>query len=92
MAIAVPDSEAVDVLWKKQRPNAETSISIMIQELAKLNPQGHVHAQELYACVNLIRRSAPGFVINNLLNNSKYVSLGNLYFRLDDGHSDGSND
>jgi hypothetical protein len=92
MAIAVPDSDAVDGLWKKQRPNAETSISIMVQELAKLNPQGHVHAQELYACVNLIRRSAPGFVINSLLNNSKYVSLGNLYFRLDDGHSDASND
>ena len=92
MAIAIPDIDAVDGLWKKQRMNAENSLSLMVQELAKLNPQGHVHAQELYACVNLIRRCAPSFIINSLMNSGNYSSLGNLYFRFNAGHLDGSND
>lgn len=95
MAIAIPDVDAVDGLWKpgKQRVSAEVSVGMMFQELAKLNPQGHVHAQELYACLNLIRRCSPAYVISMLLgNHQKYESLGNLYFRVSEPSSAGSND
>jgi hypothetical protein len=92
MAIAIPDVEAVDNLWKanRQKSNLDASLAVMAQELAKLNPQGHIHAQELYACANLVRRCPPGLIIQNLLGNSKYSSLGNLYFRISDGTSEGS--
>ncbi len=62
MAIAIPDVDAVDTLWKsgKQRGNLESTLDLMSQELAKLNPQGHIHAQELYACLNLVRRCRSG--------------------------------
>ena len=83
MAIAIPDVDAVDTLWKsgKQRGNLESTLDLMSQELAKLNPQGHIHAQELYACLNLVRRCPPDLVIYTLSTNSKYQSVGNLYYR-----------
>jgi len=84
MAIAVPDIEAVDHLWEQgtRKPSLEqTTISIM-RELAKLNPQGHVHAQELYAAINIIRRCPPGPILNLLVNRSWANPLGDFYFRL----------
>jgi len=35
----------------------------MVRELSKLNPQGHVHAIELYAAINVIRRCPPGPIL-----------------------------
>jgi hypothetical protein len=56
----------------------------MMRELAKLSPQGHIHAQELYAAINVIRRCPPGPILNTLLENPWAVFLGDLYFRLDE--------
>ena len=53
-----------------------------MHELAKLNPQGHIHAQEIYAAVNLIRRCPPSVVINVLFNQPWSSHLGDLYFRI----------
>ncbi len=94
MAIAIPDVDAVDAIWKsgKQRGNPESALDFMAQELAKLNPQGHIHAQELYACMNLVRRSAPGLVICALATGSKYQSVGNLYYRYADTSGNSSNE
>ena len=94
MAIAIPDVDAVDALWKsgKQRGNPESALDFMAQELAKLNPQGHIHAQELYACMNLVRRSAPGLVICALAAGSKYQSVGNLYYQYADTSGNSSNE
>ena len=94
MAIAVPDVDAVDSLWKspKQRLSLEASLAAMAQELTKLNPQGHIHAQELYACMNLTRRCPPSFIVQALAGSSKFSSLGNLYFRFADSHTGGSDD
>jgi hypothetical protein len=90
MAIAIPDVDAVDTLWKsgKQRGNFESTLDLMSQELGKLNPQGHIHAQELYACLNLVRRCAPDLVIYTLSTNSKYQSVGNLYYRFAEASGD----
>jgi hypothetical protein len=94
MAIAIPDVEALESLWNsgKQRGNPETALDMMVHELAKLNPQGHVHAQELYACMNLLRRCSPGLILQGLLMGKKYQSLGNLYFKYADSAGDASND
>jgi hypothetical protein len=50
--------------------------------MAKLSPQSHVHAQELYAGVNLLRRCPPGPILSLLLESDWVQHLGNLYFRL----------
>ena len=55
MAIYVPDFHALDPVWDKKRSFEDLVVSVM-REVTKVNPQGHVHAQELYAAVNLVRR------------------------------------
>jgi len=57
MAIAVPDMETLDGVWtrmQKERPPFERVVVNMVRELAKLNPQSHVHASELYAALNIV--------------------------------------
>ncbi len=84
MAIAVPDVEALDRLWAlsgKMRGTLEQTTRTMMTELSKLNPQGHVHAQELYAAVNLVRRCPPGPILSMLVDRPWANYLGDLYFR-----------
>ena len=86
MAIAVPDVEALDALWEKgslQRMPIDQVITKVMRELAKLNPQGHVHAQELYAAVNVIRRCPPGLILSVLSSHSVFNHVGDLYFRIE---------
>lgn|SRR5271157_1349808 len=91
MAIAIPDVEAVDRLWdpNSRKPSIEQTTISMMRELAKLNPQGHVHAQELYAAVNIVRRCPPSTILNLLINRSWAKHLGDLYFRLGDSPQEG---
>jgi len=87
MAIAIPDLTAVNQLWEaggRQRQTLEQTVMAMIRELAKLNPQGSVHAQELYAAVNLVRRCPPGPILSILANRPWAIHVGDLYFRLED--------
>jgi hypothetical protein len=60
-------------------------------ELAKLSPQNHVHAQELYAGVNVLRRCPPDMILDVLIKSDWSKHLGNLYFRLEDD-TGGDND
>jgi hypothetical protein len=85
MAIAIPDTEALDEIWKQKiytKEPLEKTIMRVMRELAKLNPQGQVHAQELYAAVNVIRRSPPGIILYHLIHNEQISHLGDLYFRI----------
>jgi hypothetical protein len=87
MAIVISDNETLDRVWEfsgKQRGTLETTVKNMMRELAKLSPQGHVHAQELYAAVNVVRRCPPGPILSLLVGNAWAVHLGDLYFRLDE--------
>jgi hypothetical protein len=87
MAIAVPDVEALDGVWlrmQKERPPFERVTVNMVRELAKLNPQSHVHASELYAAVNLVRRCPPGVLLTFLASRSWFAHVGDLHFRFDD--------
>jgi hypothetical protein len=83
MAFAIPSMEAVDQLWlQERRQTFEKLVADMIREMSKLTPQGHVHAQELYSAVNIIRRVPPGPLFALLESKPEFIHIGDLYFRL----------
>ncbi len=87
MAIAVPSTEVLDELWQKRANNPTPLKHVLVstmRELAKLNPQGHVHGVELYAALNCIKRSPPEPIFSMLATNPEFSAVGDLYFRLSD--------
>ncbi|MGC8856093.1 MAG: hypothetical protein ACP5QU_04775 [Anaerolineae bacterium] len=83
MAIYVPDYSLLDSLWDRKRPFDELVLWIM-RELTKLNPQGHVHAQELYAAINLVRRVPPAPLLALLTSRPEFIHVGDLHYRLNE--------
>ncbi len=83
MAIHVPDFKSLDPIWEKKRPFDELVLLVM-RELTKSNPQGHVHAQELYAAVNLVRRVPPAPLFTLLEASPIFKHVGDLHFRLNE--------
>jgi hypothetical protein len=84
MAIAVSDPEAIDQVWtrmQKDRQPFERTVVNIVRELAKLTPQSHVHASELYSAVNVVRRCPPGPILALLASRPWSVHLGDMYFR-----------
>lgn len=81
MVIHVPDFKSLDPVWEKKRPFEELVVLVM-RELTKSNPQSHVHAQELYAAVNLVRRVPPAPLFTLLETSSVFKHVGDLHFRL----------
>lgn len=87
MVIAVPDVAALDQVWEimnKERPPFERVVVNTVKELAKLNPQGHVHASELYAALNVVRRMPPGPLFALLASRPWFAHVGDLHFRFVD--------
>ena len=87
MAIAIPDYSMLDNAWAKVRTDRipfERTVVDMLRELAKLNPQGHVHTSELYAAVNLVRRCPPAPLFALLASRPWFVHVGDLHYRFDD--------
>jgi len=85
MAIAIPSTDILDELWLKRENNPIPLKDVMIstmEELAKLNPQGHVHGIELYAALNCTQRCPPGPLFSMLATNPEFAAVGDLYFRL----------
>ena len=83
MAFAIPSAEAVDQLWLQgNRRPFEKLVADMIREMSKLTPQGHVHAQELYSAVNIVRRVPPAPLFALLSSKPEFVHVGDLHFRL----------
>ena len=83
MAFAIPSFEAVDVLWEKEakRPFGQLVVN-MIREMSKLTPQGHVHAQELYSAINIVRRTPPAQLFAILSTMSEVTHVGDMHFRI----------
>jgi len=81
MAIHVPDFKSLDPIWEKKR-SFEDLVLLVMRELTKSNPQGHVHAQELYAAVNLVRRVPPAPLFALLETTSAFKHVGDLHYRL----------
>ena len=86
MAIAIPDRKALDQAWQSSNDQAplEKIVTNAVRELAKLNPQSHVHASELYAAVNITRRCPPGPILAVLASRPWFTHVGDLHFRLSD--------
>src|SRR5215216_3758552 len=85
MAFAIPSFEAVDQLWLQERKRPfDKLVADMIREMSKLTPQGHVHAQELYSGVNIIRRTPPAPLFALLASRPEFIHVGDLHFRLGD--------
>lgn len=92
MAVAIPDVEAIDQVWdrmQKDHPPFEKIIVNIVRELTKLNPQSHVHASELYAAVNVIKRCPPGPIFELLASRPWFVHVGDLHFRFNDSELTG---
>jgi hypothetical protein len=85
MAFAIPSLEAVDQLWLQDRKRPfEKLVGEMIHEMSKLTPQGHVHAQELYSAVNIVRRVPPAPLFALLASKPEFTHVGDLHFRLNE--------
>ena len=83
MVFAIPSLEAVDQLWiQDQKKSFEQLVVSMIRELSKLTPQGHVHAQELYSAMNIVRRTPPAPLFALLATKPEIAHVGDLHFRL----------
>ncbi len=83
MAFVISSMEAVDQLWLQDRKRPfEKLVVDMIREMSKLTPQGHVHAQELYSAVNIVRRVPPAPLFALLGSRPEFTHVGDLYFRL----------
>ncbi len=84
MAISIPDLEALDETWIQPAKPGIPLVKIVIhtvRELARLNPQSHVHASELYAAINIIRRCPPGPILALLATRSNFIHVGDLHYR-----------
>ncbi len=87
MVLAIPDSDALDNAWRltqKSNQRFATLVRKVMQELTKLNPQGNVHAQDLYSAINLLKRCPPAPLFSLLVTQPWVKHVGDLYFRLED--------
>jgi hypothetical protein len=79
------DPEAVDKVRVRAR---EKDLSLgqltaeIFPELAKLSPQGTVHATTLYSAVNVVTRTPPGPLLAELITSDTYVPVGDNYWVL----------
>ncbi len=86
MVIGIINPQAIDEAWAKNTRNRmplEKTVVHMFRELAKLTPQSAVHAQTLYAAVNVVQRQPPAAVFTELLSQRYYAHVGDLYWRFD---------
>jgi hypothetical protein len=85
LIVGEEDPEALGAL-RMQLAERDATISellaMVFPELAKLNPQGTVHAKTLYSAVNLIRRCAPGPIFAALMSDRLYREVGGGYYAL----------
>jgi hypothetical protein len=83
IVIYIPETEVLDDVWKGRKRSLRELEKItisMMRELVKLNPQGHVHFEELYSAVNLLMRCPPGPIMSLLMEKEWATHLGDLYF------------
>jgi len=87
MAIAIPDQDGLDKIWQDRLNRnipIKSDVFRMINELSKLNSQHHVHFIDLYAAINVIRRTPPMELFETLLSNPEIVHVGDHYYHLAD--------
>jgi hypothetical protein len=81
--VYVDDPLSIDKVWTHLNERGSYMPELLEQllpELAKLSPQGNVHAKTLYAAINLIKRAAPGPLFAALTTQTKFRAVGDGYW------------
>jgi hypothetical protein len=85
MIVGDDKSVEVDSFWvaaeEAEKPILEV-IREVFPELAKLSPQGTVHAKTLYSAVNVVRRCPPGPIFAELCTRDCFNSMGGGYWKM----------
>ncbi len=82
MSVFVDDPQMLDALRGERQRDVMQAMREAFPEIAKLSPQGNVHARTLYSVVNVITRSAPTDVFAALMAAGTYVPVGDNYWHL----------
>jgi len=85
MAIAITDREGLDKIWQDRSGRniqIKSDVFRMMNELSKLNSQHHVHFVDLYAAINVIRRTPPMELFEALSTNPEIIHVGDHYYHL----------
>ncbi|MCL5997733.1 MAG: hypothetical protein M1546_17005 [Chloroflexi bacterium] len=82
MSVFVDSPTALDNLRSDHPRDVMQAVREAFPEIAKLSPQGNVHARTLYAVVNVITRATPLDVFAALHTNGAYVPVGDNYWHL----------
>ncbi|MFQ5408570.1 MAG: hypothetical protein ACE5FI_09150 [Anaerolineales bacterium] len=86
MMVSIEDASVVDEAWLSMTQNEMPLARLVVdsfRELAKLTPQGTVHAKALYSGVNVWRRVPPGPVFAELVRQPYYEHVGDAYWRFE---------
>jgi hypothetical protein len=86
MIIGENDPGGIDVISNNAEQHNRSILSILrfiFPELAKLNPQGTVHAKTLYSAVNVVRRCPPGPIFDELSTHACFIPMGHGYWTYD---------
>lgn len=87
MLVGEVDAARVDELWLRVEEEGKSLFDVMCDvfpEIAKLSPQGTVHAKTLYSAVNILRRCPPGPIFAELVRHSCFQSVGGGYWTYDE--------
>jgi len=84
MVVAVEDLGEIDELApiKQDQESVDKLLREIFPQLAKLNPQGTIHAKTLYSGINVVCRVTPGAVFASLASNPAFLSMGDNYWLL----------
>jgi hypothetical protein len=86
MVLGEGDPAKIDSLWMQSEKNGKSISELMRQifpELAKLNPQGTVHAKTLYSVINMEKRCPPGPILAGLATTPCFLAVGDGYWVYD---------
>lgn len=86
MVIGEANPSQIDNLWLNLQEKELSIYEILCQlfpELSKLNPQSTVHAKTLYSAVNVIRRTSPGMIFQELLKHRCFIPMRHGYWTFD---------
>jgi len=83
MIVEEEDPAALDRVWERVRAgglSVEQLVAEVFPELAKLSPQGTVHAATLYSAINVAMRVPPGPILAGLASSGLYAPMGDNYW------------
>ena len=82
LSVFYDDATALASLRGERPRDVTQAVREAFPEIAKLSPQGNVHAGTLYAVVNVMTRAAPMDVFAALSSSAAYQSVGDSYWHL----------